>query len=66
MRKGSSFSMQIDVPKNLDIECKFPMKDKKLIAKSNDNEVTIYNQNNNFNFKLPAGSWTVTNEVKSQ
>lgn len=65
-RKNNSFSMQIDVPKNLDIECKFPMKDEKLIAESDGNKITIYNQNNHFNFKLPAGSWTVTNEVKNQ
>ena len=58
--------MQIDVPKNLDIECEFPMKEEKLIAKSDGNKITIYNQNNHFNFKLPAGSWTVTNEVKNQ
>lgn len=65
-REGNSFSMQIDVPKNLDIECEFPMKEEKLIAKSDGNKITIYNQNNHFNFKLPAGSWTVTNEVKNQ
>ena len=66
MREGDSFSMQIDVPKNLDVECKFPMKNEKLIAESDGNNFTIYNQNNHFNFKLSAGSWTVTNEVKKQ
>lgn len=65
-REGDSFSMQIDVPNNLDVECKFPMKNEKLIAESDGNKFTIYNQNNHFNFKLPAGSWTVTNEVKKQ
>ena len=65
-RKGDNFSMQIEVPKNLDIECKFPMKDEKLIVSSNSNKFTICNQNNNFYFKLPAGSWTVTNGVKIQ
>lgn len=65
-RKDGMFTMEINVPENLDVECKFPLKEEKLTVTSQTEKFTVMKQEEHFNFKLPAGSWLVTNEVERE